>query len=648
MAPGTNPIQFGQNVGLDVLKMPGTNGPTKFESGIPEFQVTGYETVGNPGSATPYFWHDNEWQYNANATWTKGGHNLRFGLDVSRQDMNHLTAEQGAGPRGTFQFTGGVTALNGGPATNQFNAFAAYMLGLASTVGKTVPVEAPVTTRMWADGFYVRDQWQATRNLTITFGVRYEIYPDPYPRSSRSGTIRHHAKQGPDRRHRFGAHGHGRFREPQAVLAAAGIAYRPTSEVGHPHRLRNEHRSLFAGASLPHELSGAGRPELCGGQFVRLRGKNGGRHPSHSHSDPWQRRHRCARRRERQGARHQISPRLCGVVQLHRAARTPRRLRGQAAYVGTRGIRQQVSQELNWAPMGTGNTGRVLNQQFGRVASTLLQAPFGTANYNSLQTHLSRRFSNGMHAQVSYTFSKALALADEADSTLAFAIPSAFGRDRSVTGYDRTHNLQAAFIAELPFGKGKRWAQNGMPKRLLGGWQVNGAFSAYSGTPFTVTASGASLNAPTETQTADQVLPNVKILGGTGPGQSYFDPAAFAGVTAVRYGTSGLNILRGPGVANFDLGLFRQFSATEKIKLQFRAEAFNATNTPHFNNPGTNVSNAVRNQDGSISKMNGYTEITSAPTTSGSYVSVCASAFRCRRFARFCEVNRITLLCEQR
>ena len=114
IAPSTYPIQYGQNIGLDVLKIPGTNGPTVFESGIPEFQITGYETLGNPGSATPYFWHDNEYQYNANASWMKGKHSFRFGMDISRQDMNHLTAEQGAGPRGTFQFTGGVTALKGG------------------------------------------------------------------------------------------------------------------------------------------------------------------------------------------------------------------------------------------------------------------------------------------------------------------------------------------------------------------------------------------------------------------------------------------------------------------------------------------------------------------------------------------------------
>lgn len=285
---------------------------------------------------------------------------------------------------------------------------------------------------------------------------------------------------------------------------------------------------------------------------------------------------------------------------------------GEAGYVGTRGIRQQVSQELNWAPVGTGNDGRVLNQQFGRVASTLLQAPFGTANYNALQMRIIRRFANGFHFQASYTFSKAIAYADEADSTLAFNIPAEFGRNRSVTGYDRTHNFEAAWTAELPFGKGKPWAQSGLSRFLLGGWQLNSTFSAYSGTPFSVTASGASLNAPTELQTADQKLAKVAILGGTGPGQSYFDPAAFAPITAVRFGTTGLNILRGPGLISVDLGLFREFAVKERFKIQFRAEAFNATNTPHFNNPGANVSNALFNQDGTVNRLNGYTEISSA------------------------------------
>ena len=107
------------------------------------------------------------------------------------------------------------------------------------------------------------------------------------------------------------------------------------------------------------------------------------------------------------------------------------------------------------------------------------------------------------------------------------------------------------------------------------------------------------------------MLPEVKILGGTGRGQSYFDPLAFRSVTDVRYGNSGLNMLRGPGVVNLDLGLFREFRVRD-LQIQFRAEAFNATNTPHFLNPGTNVSNMRLNPDGTVNTLGGYTEITTA------------------------------------
>jgi hypothetical protein len=611
IAPSTYPIQYGQNIGLDVLKIPGTNGPTVFESGIPEFQVTGYETVGNPGSATPYFWHDNEYQYNANASWMKGNHSFRFGMDISRQDMNHLTAEQGAGPRGTFQFTGGVTALKGG-SPNQFNAFAAYLLGLPSTVGKTVPVEAPVTTRAWSQGYYARDQWQATRNLTITLGVRYEFYP--IPTRDHRGLERYDVT---DNKVLIGGIGDVPMDMGVSVshllfYPRIGIAYRPSSKwvvrAGYgmnadPYSLARPFRTnypvlvdqnfvsansyAFVGTTengippIPIPSLGNGVIDIPGKVSAKALDTN-------------------FRRGYVETFNFTIQRELWAGFS------------GEAAYVGTRGIRQQVSQELNWAPVGTGNDGRVLNRQFGRVASTLLQAPFGTANYNALQTRISRRFANGFQFQASYTYSKAIAFADEADSTLAFNIPDEFGRNRSATGYDRTHNFEAGWTAELPFGKGKPWAQSGLPRFLLGGWQLNSTFSAYSGTPFTVTASGASLNAPTEMQTADQKLPKVAIPGGTGPSQSYFNPTAFAPVTAIRFGTSGLNTLRGPGLISVDFGLFREFAVKERFRIQFRAEAFNATNTPHFNNPGANVSNALFNSDGTISKLNGYTEISSA------------------------------------
>ena len=108
------------------------------------------------------------------------------------------------------------------------------------------------------------------------------------------------------------------------------------------------------------------------------------------------------------------------------------------------------------------------------------------------------------------------------------------------------------------------------------------------------------------------MVPQVNILGGHGTGQPYFEPAAFAPVTAVRFGNSGRNIIRGPGFFNLDGGVTRTFAVTERFKLQFRGEAFGVTNTPQFGLPGTTVSNAARNADNSIRTLNGYGEILGA------------------------------------
>jgi hypothetical protein len=163
-------------------------------------------------------------------------------------------------------------------------------------------------------------------------------------------------------------------------------------------------------------------------------------------------------------------------------------------------------------------------------------------------------------------------------------------RNEAVAGFDIPHNFQVGWVYELPFGKGKPYLNKGVANWIAGGWQMNGTLSAYSGTPFTVTASGASLNAPNNTQTADQIKPEVAKLGGIGTGNPYYDPTAFAAVRDVRFGTSGRNILRAPGVFNTNLSLFRTFPLTERFNLQFRAESFNFTNTPHFLAPSANVS----------------------------------------------------------
>jgi hypothetical protein len=92
----------------------------------------------------------------------------------------------------------------------------------------------------------------------------------------------------------------------------------------------------------------------------------------------------------------------------------------------------------------------------------------------------------------------------------------------------------------------------------------------------------------------------------------FFDPNAFRPVTAVRFGNSGRNTLYGPGMVNLDFGIFRAFRISEGKDLQFRAESFNITNTPHFNNPSASASDMSLNQDGTIKSTGNFMSITGA------------------------------------
>jgi hypothetical protein len=176
---------------------------------------------------------------------------------------------------------------------------------------------------------------------------------------------------------------------------------------------------------------------------------------------------------------------------------------------------------------------------------------------------------------------------DDGTQGLLFSYLPHLDRNRALAGYDIPHIFQLGAVYELPFGKGKSMAQTGVPSLLLGGWQANGIFSAVMGRPFTVSASAGSLDAPGSTQTADQIKDDVERIGSLG---EFYDRSAFAAPAgAARFGTTGRNILRGPGMVNLDFSLFRDFPVKERIKLQFRAEAGNLSNTPHFSNPDGNV-----------------------------------------------------------
>ncbi len=613
-----------EKIGLDILGIPGTNGSRRFEGGWPRFRIDTFTNLGINEDFMPYYRSDPQYHYVANANWIKGTHNVRFGVDIAHQSLNHTQPEfPGAfhGAQGGFRFTGGVTAVRGGDAPNQFNNFADFLLGLPNNLGRILQVPDVYTTRTWQHSLYIRDQWQATPKLTISYGTRWEYFPIP-TRGDR-GMERYDLVN-----NKMLVCGVGVVPMDCGVQISnksfaprLGIAYRATDTfviragygiTNDPYNLarplRTNHPVLLAlNVSAPNAFRPAGRlsdgipavkaPDLGNG-IIDIPGQVGvntlPQNFTRGYIQSWN---------------FTLQKQLrWGFV-------------GQAGYVATRSTKQLGFLDVNVGRPGGGRASQPLNQLFGRTARTALVTPVGNSHYDSLQTSLERRFARGYQLNISYTFSKATGIAGitNSDNNPSIQLPQYYFLNRALLNFDRPHNFQVTSIAESPFGRGKRWLnQGGWATALAGGWQLNAIFSRYSGTPFTVEASGASLDAPGNTQRADQVKPSVNILGGHGRGQSYFDPFAFATVTEPRFGTAGFNIVRGPGATNLDLGLFREFRISERWSLQFRAEAFNFTNTPHFANPndeGRNRSNLQLNPNGTIKRLGGYTEITSTTGT---------------------------------
>ena len=619
MKTGVEHSDVGQNKGQSLLGIPGLNGPRRFEGGMPVFDFDTYQDIGITELYMPYYRNDDQYQTVVNLNWTKGTHNVRAGTDIYFQALNHTQPEWSGGDnfgaRGGFRFRGGPTQLSGGPSGNSYNAWGAFLLGLPDQLGRLTETVAPYTTRMRSYSFYVRDQWQIKNRLTLAYGTRYEYFPVP-TRADR-GLERYNPATNMMEIGGVGSVPRDLGIKVEKALFAprVGLTFRasPTTVLRAEFGITNDPYSLARPmrtnhpilinlvVNAPNSFSWAGRladgvppitePDLGNGILTIPPNVGAVTLP-----DKFNR----------------------GYIKSWNAA-IQKELRwrfvAEAAYVGTRQIDQLGLLELNWSAIGTGEAGRQLFQKFGRTAQTKLIAPIGDSQYDALQARLDRRFANGIQLGVGYTLSKSMGIAGapDSDNTPRIMIPEYYGLNRALSAFDRRHNLQITNLTELPFGPGKRWLNGGgVVAAVVGGWQLNNLISFYSGTPFDVTSSGTSLNARESSQRADLVANHVDILHGTGRGNAWFDPLAFKPVTEARFGTAPWGVLRGPGYANWDAGLFREVKLPRNKTLQLRVEAFNVLDTPHFNNPGGNVSNLQLNADGTVRNLNGFAEVTSS------------------------------------
>jgi hypothetical protein len=233
------------------------------------------------------------------------------------------------------------------------------------------------------------------------------------------------------------------------------------------------------------------------------------------------------------------------------------------------------------------------------------------SNYHGAVARITRHFEQGLDFNVSYTFSKSLD--DKSYDPTFTRISSGTGQSAQSTpfdahnrrlnyapsDFDRTHALQGGIIYELPFGPGKRYfnSNNGVVRRLLGGWTVTTGFTWASGLPFTVVAGQNTFS--------NRNVSRANYSGSNFHPQYHDDPttgvpflftaeerAQFTIPGPGEIGNTGRNAFRMPSSFNMDASIIKRIPITERKNFELRAEAFNLTNTVYLGFPGNvNVAN---------------------------------------------------------
>jgi hypothetical protein len=211
-----------------------------------------------------------------------------------------------------------------------------------------------------------------------------------------------------------------------------------------------------------------------------------------------------------------------------------------------------------------------------------------TNAYDSLQTKLTKRFSGGYSVQTSYTLQRAI----QANGDYFFFDPE---MNRGPADWDRTHSFTLSLVAELPFGRERRYGANVSPlvDAIVGGWQANTNTFIYSGLPFFVTYRDASA----DRDTGGNNRPNlVGDPDGPKTEQQWFNTtpigssgSAFERPARGTFGTMPRNAMRGPGYWRVDASLFKHFSIGGTRRLEARIEAVNLFNNVNLGNPDSEV-----------------------------------------------------------
>jgi outer membrane receptor protein involved in Fe transport len=588
------------------LGIPGVN-LNAFTSGMTQIEIQG--GYGNPyvGYSASQPWNRAETNIDVVNNWTKigGNHTFKWGADVRRL-RDDLVQAQTFGPRGHFFFLTGTTSLNtgsGSSKTSIANNFASFLVDAPTQIGRDISI----ISGSWRETeafFYGQDTWHATRKLTVDAGLRWELYVPATPshaggysnydsgrnRLVLAGIDGNPLNLGRQTYYKYFAPRIGlayRMSEQTVVRGGFGMSYEPFTNNQYAFNFpirQNEGSNQTNSFALP---TINGQPASMAAGFpppIAVAIASDGTvtpNPAENYTVV---------------DKHFQQP----YVESYNFAvqqSLPANFVLEVAYVGNHGVKIPVSYDFNAAttpalnPDGTvaKNTCSVrpLCAAFGRTAGTNFLFKPTVSNYNSLQARLDHRWKNGFLLTTSYTWAKALAY--RSDMGADDGAPDNyidFRRNYTPTSRNRTHTFVQSYVYELPLGRNKPFLKSGIASWIVGGWGVSGVLARMSGTPLHFTDSVNALNAPGSMQYPQLVAP-FHHLGGIDTAL-WFDPNSFAQVTTPGVlGNMKRYEFTGPGFFNLDAALFRNFPIRERMGLEFRAEAFSVTNTPHFSNPTT-------------------------------------------------------------
>lgn len=574
---------YGTNYGLD-LGIPGTNDPGDIRaSGLPTFN-NGY-SIGTTPSWMPLFRKEITYTFTTALTKVFPKHELRTGIDFVRMELNHRQAEFGdMGLKGGFTFSGNTTGASGYTAL-AWNQFAGFLLGLPSYYSKDVQTEE-MTGRENQAAFYIRDRWNVNSKLTVSGGLRVEYYP-----------LMSRANSGIERLDystytvQLGGRG--------SVPENAGINIKEwylAPRVGASYRL-DEKTVLRAGygrtinplpwsrpmrGSFPFDINFNATAEQFGWLGTLNQGIPAVPVPNLSSGQV-----------KLPPGVYMRSPNPDdvdrGIIQQWNVAierKLPLDVALEVAYVGTRTDGGYADLNVNYGEPGGGNASR---KYFAVAGTTAINdwASRTKSRYHGLQMALNRPFKNGLMLKGAYTFSRSKNMADEDGWVgLTWNHPLKYEDNFALAGFDRTHVFQMGWLYELPFFKNR----NDAVGNVLGGWQINGVFSAYSGTPYSIGGTNNALNCPGCGSVYINVSGDPKATGSAGSTtEPYYDVSIFSQPTGLGkdgFGTSARNNFRRPPVWNLDLSLFKAFQFG-RFRPELRVEAANVLNHVNWGAPVT-------------------------------------------------------------